>query len=383
MFLADIGNRKVRMYDNIYIDYKDAKCLIGPWNSWFVVFYLKRKIAKGDVSAQNYAFLADAYYARNDLKNAIKYARKAIWYDKNYAYGYYILGLVLRVKHGHWHKAKKYFAKALSLCGKDYYLAIYELICGASEVGDNIERDRYETMFLDIDCDNPIFLARKVYLHIGHWDFENAFKTYKQLWASYWKYKRVLDENFWRLSFYLIFENLVTIPCRSLLKSDMAEYLISVGKEEQALDILFELADNDKNLRNWSYRYLADYYWEHDEFKKCYDIANRMLIIRKTAYAYYYKAISSWKLREYDDGLKFLDKAENLDVKREFDNYDYWRCLMYCGLYDLHNALKYINQALLRNKCADNYKIKGDILVEMNKIKEANICYEQADNLRG
>lgn len=371
------------MYDNIYIEDKDVKVHIAYWNSVFVIRYLEWKIKRGDVSAQNYAFLASAYCSFHDYKNAIKNARKAIWYDKNYAYGYYVLGQILRVKHGNWKKAKNYFKKALNLAGKNYYLAVYELICAASLESNNLERDKYETMFLEIDCDSPEYLLRKVYVHSGHWDYDLTFKTVKELVKSYWKYKKFVDANFWYLCAYLLFEFSVSLPFRSLLRSDTAEYLISVGKEEEALKILFDLAKNDKKLSNWSYRYLADYYWEHDEYKKCYDIANRMLIIKKTAYAYYYKAISSWKLKAYDDGLELLDKAEKLDEKQEFDNYDYWRCLMYCGMYDLRNALKCINQALLLNKCADNYKIKGDILVELNKIKEANICYAEADKLRG
>lgn len=370
------------MYDNIYIDYKDSKIFIGYWSSFLVIPYLKWKIKKGEATAQNYAFLATAYSARCDYKNAMKFARQAIWYDKNYAYSYFIMGILLRENHGNYVKAEKYFKKALALAGKDYYLAIYELICAAANKSDNIERDKYETMYLNIDNDNAGYLFRKAYVYAGHWKYDLAYKAFFDAIKSSWKYKTQFDSNFFVLAIHLLVDSLISLPFRSVLRSDMAEYLISVGKEDEALEILFDLAKNDKRLSAWSYRYLADYYWEQEEYKKCYDITNRMLIIKKSAYAYYYKAISSWKLREYDDGLELLNKAEDLDKNQEFDNYDYWRCLMYCGLYDLNTALKYINLALLRQKNFDNYKIKGDILLEMNKIKEANFCYEEAEKLR-
>ena len=371
------------MYDNIYIDYKDSKIFIGFWNSFFIVPYLKWKIKKGDVSAANYAYLAAAYGARNDYKNAIKYARQSIWYDRNYAYAYLIMGVILREKHGSWAKAEKYFKKSWHLAGQNYYLALYELICAAANKNDNVERDRLETIFLNIDCEHAGYLLRKVYVYLGHWNYKLAYETFLKSIKSSLKYRGGLDSNYFILGIHLLVDSLLALPFKNKLRSDFAEYLISVGKEDEGLEILFDLAKHDKKLSNWSYRYLADYYWEQSEYKKCHDIANRMLIIRKSAFAYYYKAISSWKLREYDDGLKLLDKAECMEDSDEFNNYDYWRCLMYCGLYDLQKALKYINQALLKEKNADNYKIKGDILVELNKIKEANICYEEADKLRG
>lgn len=371
------------MYDNIYIDYKDAKLLIDFWNSFLVIPYLKWKIRCGDVSAQNYAFLSAAYCAHSDYKNAIKFARQAIWYDRNYAYSYLVMGIILREKHGCSAKAEKYFRKSWHLGGQNYYLPIYDLICAAAAKNDNIERDRLETIFLNIDCDHAPYLLRKTYIYMGVWDYKLAYKTFFEAIKSSFRYRDGLHVNDFVLCIHLLVDSLIALPFKNKLRSDYAEYLISVGKEEEGVKILLELAQNDRKLTNGSYRYLADYYWEQSEYKKCYDIANRMLISKKSAFAYYYKAISSWKLKEYDNGLELLDKAELMEDSDEFNNYDYWRCLMYCGLYDLQKALKYINQALLKEKNADNYKIKGDILVELNKIKEANICYEEADKLRG
>ncbi len=367
------------MYDNIYTDYKDAKLILGEFNSYFVVPYLKYKIKKGRHSAQNYAFLASAYTAHGDYKNAVKYARKAIWYDKNYAYSYMVMGIILRDTDLNYSRAKKYFQKALSLAGNQYYLAIYELICCAASENNNSERDMYENMFLNIDSDHPAYHIRKAYFYSGHYKYKPAFKELWKAFKSYLKYRHCGEfiSHLIRLSC----EALISIPFKKHLKRDAAEYYIEVGKEEEAFEILFELAGKDNINDQWSYKYLADYFWEKGEYKKVYDITNRMLISKKSAYAYYFKAISCWKLSDYECGLEFLDKAQKLDKDNEFDNYDYWRCLMYCGMYDLNTALKYINQALLVRKSSENFNIKGQILVKMNKIKEADFCFKEADKL--
>lgn len=368
------------MYDNIYTEYKDAK-IIGYFNSFFVVPYLKHKIKKGEVSAQNYAYIAKACVAHGDIKNAFKYARKAIWYDRNYAYAYFVMGVLLREHDSNYSRAKKYFQKAFRLGGNNYYLAIYDLICCAAAEENNEERYKYETRFLDIDCDYPGYLLRKAYIYTGYYNYKKAFEELQKAFKSYLKYKHFPEFQYFEINIKIVIELLFTLPFKNLLNRNLAEYYMEIGKEEEACEILFKLAQKDNKKDQWSYRYLADYFWEQGEYKKVYDITNRMLISKKSAYAYYFKAISCWKLSDYEGGLELLDKAENLDKNQEFDNYDYWRSLMYCGMYDLNTALKYINHALLQKKNSENFTVKGQILVHLNKIEEANFCFKEADRL--
>ena len=49
------------MFDNITIFYKDAEMHINKFNAGKVIKLLKKRIAEGQVTAQNYAFLANAY----------------------------------------------------------------------------------------------------------------------------------------------------------------------------------------------------------------------------------------------------------------------------------------------------------------------------------
>ncbi len=369
------------MYDNIYTNYEDARIILGYFNSFFVIPYLKLKIKKGEVSAQNYAFLATAYISHGDLKNAAQYARKAIWYDRNYAYTYFIMGYILRNIDSNYSRAKKYFIKALNLGNQKDYRTIYELIACSAEEGNNEDRNKYETMYLKLNCDYPEYLIRKAYVFSGQYDYENAFRMIGEIFKSYVKYKHFFSLNYFALIIRLAIDVLFSIPFKNQQKKNLAEYYIEIGKEEEAYEILFKLAKKDNKKDQWSYKYLANYFWEQGEYKKVYDITNRMLISNKSAYAYYFKAISCWELSDYKCGLELLDKAEKLDNKKEFDNYDYWRSLMYCGLYDLNKALKYINQALIQKKTSENFTIKGQILIKMNKIKEANFCFREAERL--
>lgn len=367
------------MYDNIYTDYKNAKIIIGYFNSFFLVPYFKHKIKNGDISAPNFAYLAETYGLHGDIKNALKYARKAIWHDKNYAYGFYIMGTI--IEDTNLQKAKKYFQKALKLGGEKYYLAIYELIRCASIENNNEERNKYETMFFNIDCDHPTYYIRKAYIYAGHYNYKKAFTELGKTFKADLNYKHIPNYYYFVAFIIILIEAIISLPFKNQLNRDLAEYYLEVGREKEAYDIIFQLAKQDNQKDQWSYKYLADYFWEHGEYKKVYDITNRMLIAQKSAYAYYFKAISCWKLSDYEDGLELLDKAEQLDNTQEFDNYDYWRSLMYCGLYDLNKALKYINQALLRRQNSENFRIKGHILVRMNMIKEANFCFKKADKL--
>ena len=62
------------MYDNITIFYKDAEIIITPFSAGRVIKLLKKRIANGEETAQNYTFLADAYLAKKDNKEKIESA---------------------------------------------------------------------------------------------------------------------------------------------------------------------------------------------------------------------------------------------------------------------------------------------------------------------
>ena len=74
------------MYDNITIFYKDAEVIITPFSAGRVIKLLKKRIANGEETAQNYTFLADAYLTKKDNKKAFKYVLKAKKIDLDYYY---------------------------------------------------------------------------------------------------------------------------------------------------------------------------------------------------------------------------------------------------------------------------------------------------------
>ena len=74
------------MFDNITIFYKDAEMHINKFNAEQAVKLLKKRITDGQATAQNYAFLADAYINKDDNKKALKYALMSKKLDPDYYY---------------------------------------------------------------------------------------------------------------------------------------------------------------------------------------------------------------------------------------------------------------------------------------------------------
>ena len=95
------------MYDNITIFYKDAEIIITPSSAGRVIKLLKKRIANGEETAQNYTFLADAYLSKKDNKKAFKCVLKAKKIDPDYYYAD-VVAISILSEEGKYSKAEYY-----------------------------------------------------------------------------------------------------------------------------------------------------------------------------------------------------------------------------------------------------------------------------------
>ena len=110
------------MYDNITIFYKDAEIIITPSSAGRVIKLLKKRIANGEETAQNYTFLADAYLSKKDNKKAFKCVLKAKKIDPDYYYAD-VIAIGILSEEGKYSKAEYYVNDLLEKAPEDYYLA--------------------------------------------------------------------------------------------------------------------------------------------------------------------------------------------------------------------------------------------------------------------
>ncbi len=370
------------MFDNITIQEKDAKQRLTFFNSFIIGRRLKQEIESGNATAQNYTFLAVACATHKDMKNALKYALKAIFIDRTYAYAYFVAGELYLMRDKNYDRARKYFLKAFKYGGNNYYLAVYELIRMYANDGDNVERYKYEEILLNSDSDNVGFHIRKTHVYVGWNDFPSAWKNFVETYKLSRKQKTPFAD-IEDLFAEVVALGIANIFVKNFFKIDLGEYWFKVGRNEDAIKLLLSvMKQGSKWTKHLAGKALIEHYWDVDEFKQCVEVANRMLIAEKTSYAYYHKAICLYELDKYDAALKYLDLAQEIDKRGEFNNYDYWRAICHAAKYDLHMALKSINYALLIKKNASNFSIKGQILREMNRYDEANVCFKEAERMR-
>ena len=79
------------MYDNFYTKYEDAKIFINAATAENVIKMLEKE---KHLSAEQCAYLSKAYVFNGDDKKALKYAKKAVKLNPNYAYGYVRLAFI-------------------------------------------------------------------------------------------------------------------------------------------------------------------------------------------------------------------------------------------------------------------------------------------------
>ncbi|MFG6384684.1 MAG: tetratricopeptide repeat protein [Lachnospiraceae bacterium] len=117
-------------------------------------------------------YKATAQYNSGDTDGALTTCNAVINYNAKDAKAYFIRGSVY-LKEGDSEKARKDYAKALDLCGKDYalYLAVYENLAGT---GFQDEADELIEKALELKGDKPEDYRERGHIYLIQEDYENA-----------------------------------------------------------------------------------------------------------------------------------------------------------------------------------------------------------------
>ena len=149
--------------------------------------------------------------------------------------------------------------------------------------------------------------------------------------------------------------------------------LLDSDRGKEAVDMIFNAASkckNKKHIENCYYS-LLNFYFDRKEYKKCIDIANKILIKEKFEGAFIYKIRSYVELEEYDKAIELMKTVkENYKI-----NYSLWGDfdigVVYYRMKDYDNALKYFNKRIMSNQDPEALGYKGICL-------EESYCYEEA-----
>ena len=402
------------MFDNIYTSYDDAEYIITSFNAKKIIKLLEKRILDGQETAQNYAFLANAYYARNDKLKAIKYALKAKQIDENYYYADHIIALIY-IEEENIYKAEKYLENLIDKSPEDYYLTYYVGAFLYYIKGEPDIAKKYSDKFLQLSTENPNYLFLRTYIYFFVQDYKSILKYSKS----------TIRKIFGNIEYLLIELLLVIISLLNLLlKNETGLNLLSIFvfllvPKEDAYSYLAEISlSNDKPKKalrflekackiNPSFRYfihMAEIYVSLEEYDKAIKIYNDVLEEDSTYTQCYISLANIYLIKgDYKLALEFANKAilnnSNLEdayfkkfailkdlgefekaldillkIEEEFpqsSNLNYYFYLIYSDLNDFKNALKHINKQLMLDRTAFFYREKTVLLYRNGYFDEA------------
>lgn len=408
------------MYDNIEIFYDDAEIHITELTARKVIRLLKKRIAAGEKSVQNYVFLADAYMTDKKYHKALKCALKAKAIDNDYYYADVIL-TVIYAEEGKFLKAEKRLSDLLEKAPDDYYLSYLAAIILYSAEGDEKYCLKYAQKCLELDFKTPDFILIKALCYLLAADFVNslkygiraALKAFNKLCISNQAMvffsslngilftKLNLDfsfftiiTSFWGLLFgfvskaeyyYLLSTRLensekalkfinqaIEAEPRLLYFIQKADICGMLGNYEEVIDICNDILEKD-NSYTVCYKYLSVAYMFLEDYKASLKFVNMELLNdADNESAYLRKASVLRKLNRSDEAVAIFEKLEKINP--ECPNLYYFYAQAYADLEDYNKALLCINKELMKEKDAANYRDKMFFLYRLERYEEALEC---------
>ena len=339
-------------------------------------FKLQKVIKSGKATSMTYTNLAEIFMSYGFYKKARKYVLKALRMNKNNALAYSTLGYLKGYDAG-----KKYFLKALEIGGRYDYLSLGYL-ARCENLRDNYkEAVVYYERFLELQGVTAAYVYWRVLLNVCFFNIGAAVKDLLLL------FKKIINERryFPILAIvYLLFEifciGTLGLCYRGNLIAARAIILLHAGREKEAVDMIFNAASKGKNKKHIEngYYYLLNFYFDRKEYKKCIDIANKILIKEKFEGAFIYKIRSYVELEEYDKAIELMKTVkENYKI-----NYSLWGDfdigVVYYRMKDYDNALKYFNKRIMSNQDPEALGYKGICLEETDCYEEAIKAYQRS-----
>lgn len=413
------------MYDNITIFYKDAEIYITEFTARKVIRLLKKRIANGEKTAQNYAFLADAYITDKKMHKALKNALRARSIDPDYYYVNVLLVMIYQ-DDGRLAKAEKYLIELFEKAPEDYELAYFCAVLLYGQLFREKACKNYAKKLVNLNRTAPDYLLIKSFAYLALGEFFNALKSVSKailqggtklcissqvfLFASAISAllieKLNMDINifgglnvfFGRLMhsvskdeyYYLLSENYYDDMGSCLAKIEKAieinpkpVYLIrkasiisQLGRTEDAIEIYKKILEKDSSYIE-CYNYLSGAYQILGDYKSALEYSNLAILNNPSdEFAYYSKISNLRKLDRASDALKVLDKLEKLYP--ESQNLYYFKAQIYADLEDYNKALLYINKQLIKEKDAANYRDKMVFLFRLERYEEGLECGKKA-----
>lgn len=411
------------MFDNINIFYKDAEIHITEFTARKVIRLLKKRIANGDKSAQNYAFLADAYMTDKKMHKALKNALRAKAIDADYYYTYVILVMIYQ-DDGRFAKAEKYLVELFEKAPEDYELAYFCAILLYGQLCREQACKNYAKKLINLNRTTPSYLLFKSFAYLALGEFFNALKSIlkamlqdgKNLcigaqifllssaifsWleeklntelyisrgirflqiaclASKEEYYYCKSENFFD-SDKKCLENIdkaISINPKPVYLIRKASILSIMGRAEEAIDIYKDVLQKDDSYVE-CYNYLCGAYQIIKDYKSALEYANLAILNNSTdETAYYYKIAILRKLKRPSDAVKVLEKLEKIYPESHMLYYIFAQT--YADMEEYSKALLCINKQLIKEKDAPNYRDKMVFLFRLDRYEEALVCGKKA-----
>ena len=406
------------MFDNITIFYNDAERYINAFNAQEIIFLLKKRIKSGEKTAQNYAFLAEAYFVCKKSKTALRYALKAKRIDENYYYADFVLTEIYNDEEKY-AKAEKYLRNLLENAPDDYYLKYFAaLLVYTNRNGFDEKTKGYARKLLSLDYDEPWFFFVKSFAYISLLDFKNALKFIFKLMAKSLRYYYYVQIPFLILIFqsfisskfvpnlnlYNILlphlmtlfgvvqdeelyyslsnmelnqekalnyiENAIKIKDKPVFQIKKADILYNLDQYEEAIDICEKICEEDNSYIQ-CYDILCKCYRWIENYQKCLKYANLSLLnngFNETIVMYKVKCLLEFE--KYKQALDTIKKYG--DYLEDSDNI-YFYYYLEVGNYE--KALLCINKLILKDNNHDNLLKKARVLGLLKRFEDAiKIC---------
>lgn len=374
---------RVRMYDNFYTKYEDAKIFINTATAENVIKMLEKE---KHLSAEQCAYLSKAYVFYGDDKKALKYAKKAIKLDPNYAYGYIRLAFVCG-RLGKKKDAIKYTAVAESL-GEDDWLIQSFLVLLFNYTGFEEKSEDYMTKLLANEVDSPAYYYNLAFAFysIEPSDYEKALEyfhraeNYKDKYNLYYKIMECYAELDDIESALEYLEKCISIYESVDLLERRIQCLIYIERYDEA-DIFSRELYRKTDDKQQVLKFLALTAKKRGEYNK----ALRYLrfadyTTEPTEYLYELMANVYEDKNDFDSALMFYKKALKFD--RYDDNLLLNISYCYSKLDDYKLADSYADLAIeLNEKSAYSYYRKGNIMLSVERYDAAAEAFKKSVEL--
>ena len=413
------------MYDNITIFFEDAEIYITEFTARKVIRLLKKRIAAGEKTAQNYAFLADAYIIDKKMHKALKNALRARAIDPDY---YYVNALLVMIYQDdeRFAKAEKYLIELFEKAPEDYELAYYCAVLLYGQLYREKACKNYAKKLISLNRTTPDYLLIKSFAYLALGEFVNALKLISKAilqggtklnigWemvilssvigalfieklnmniniftkltvfigrltcsVSKDEYYYLLSENYYENTENCLakIEKAIEINPKPLYLIRKASIISLLGRTEEAIGIYKNILEKDSSYIE-CYNYLSGAYQILDDYKTALEYSNLAILNNPSdEFAYSSKIAILRNLDRASDALKVFDKLEKLYP--ESQNLYYFKAQTYADLEDYNKALLYINKQLVKEKDATNFREKMVFLFHLERYEEGLECGKKA-----